>query len=310
MSTMHPAIATHDLVKAFGRTEVLRGLDLAVPEGAIYALMGANGAGKTTLIKLMMNILRPTAGDAMLLGMNSAKLEGAALNRIGYVSENQDLPDSMTVQSMLDYLRAFYPRWDVQLEQQLVRQFDLPMDRKLKHLSRGMRMKAAFAGSLAYRPALLVLDEPFTGLDPLVRDELIESLLERAPETTIFLSSHDLAEIESFASHVGFLQNGRVLFSEEMLVLADRFREVTVTLAAPAPLPQNLPAAWLLPQTTDCVARFVHTEYKGEASKREALAMFPGARDVVAEAMPLRAIFLAIAKSGQMHRGRAEGPHV
>jgi len=143
-----------------------------------------------------------------------------------------------------------------------------------------------------------------------VRDELIESLLERAPETTIFLSSHDLAEIESFASHVGFLQNGRVLFSEEMLVLADRFREVTVTLAAPAPLPQNLPAAWLLPQTTDCVARFVHTEYKGEASKREALAMFPGARDVVAEAMPLRAIFLAIAKSGQMHRGRAEGPHV
>ena len=101
-----------------------------------------------------------------------------------------------------------------------MRQFDLPIERKLKHLSRGMKMKAAFASSLAYRPKLIVLDEPFTGLGPLVRDELIESLLERAPETTIFLSSHDLAEIESFASHVGYLEDGRMLFSEEMTVLA------------------------------------------------------------------------------------------
>jgi ABC-2 type transport system ATP-binding protein len=211
----------------------------------------------------------------------------------------------MTVGVMLDYLRPFYPRWDRQLEDDLVRQFDLPRDRKLVHLSRGMRMKAAFAGSLAYRPTLLVLDEPFTGLDPLVRDELIESLLERAPETTIFLSSHDLAEIESFASHVGFLEGGRVLFSEEMPVLADRFREVSVTLATPASLPHNLPAAWLLPQTTDCVARFVHSEYKGEASEREVAAIFPGARDVTAETMPFRSIFLAIAKSGQNGGGRA-----
>ena len=137
----------------------------------------------------------------------------------------------MTVGALLNYFRAFYPRWDRELEQQLVRQFALPLDRKIKHLSRGQRMKAAFASSLAYRPALIVLDEPFSGLDPLVRDELIEGLLERASETTIFLSSHDLSEIESFSSHVGFLEQGRLLFSEEMGVLADRFREVTVTLA-------------------------------------------------------------------------------
>lgn len=306
MSKMHPAIQTLGLVKTFGRTEVLRGNNLEVPEGAIYALMGANGAGKTTMIKLMMNILRPTAGSVTMLGMDSSQLRGEALNRIGYVSENQDLPDSMTVGAMLDYLRSFYPTWDRHLEDHLVRQFDLPRDRKLKHLSRGMRMKTAFAGSLAYRPTLLVLDEPFTGLDPLVRDELIESLLERAPETTIFLSSHDLAEIESFASHVGFLENGRVLFSEEMPVLADRFREVSVTLAEPRPLPHNLPAAWLLPQTTDCVVRFIHSEYRGEASEREAAAIFPGARDVTAESMSLRSIFLAIAKSGRNGGGRAQ----
>jgi len=298
----NPTIETHGLAKSFGRTKVLGGIDLAVPEGAIYALVGANGAGKTTMIKLLMNILRATAGRATVLGIDSEKLAGKALNRIGYVSENQDLPDAMTVGAMLDYLRGFYPAWDVELERDLVRQFELPLDRKLKHLSRGMRMKAAFAGSLAYRPRLLVLDEPFTGLDPLVRDELIESLLERAPETTIFLSSHDLAEIESFASHVGFLEDGRMLFSEEMSVLSDRFRDVTVTLVAPAPLPAGLPATWLQAETVDCVARFVDSDYKGEASEREMAARFPGARDVECEAMPLRAIFLAIAKSGRIER--------
>ena len=102
----------------------------------------------------------------------------------------------------------------------------LPMKGKLKHLSRGMKMKAAFIGALSYRPALLVLDEPFTGLDPLVRDELIQGLLERIGETTLFLSSHDLAEIESFASHVGYLEQGRLLFSEEMTTLSNRFRKV------------------------------------------------------------------------------------
>jgi len=304
VSKMNPTIETRALAKSFGRTEVLRGIDLMVPEGAIYALVGANGAGKTTMIKLLMNILRPTAGRATVLGTGSERLAGKGLNRIGYVSENQELPDAMTVGAMLDFLRGFYPEWDRGLERELVRQFDLPVDRKLKHLSRGMRMKAAFAGSLAYRPRLLVLDEPFTGLDPLVRDELIESLLERAGETTIFLSSHDLAEIESFASHVGFLEDGRLLFSEEMMVLTERFREVTVTLDAPAPLPAGLPATWLQAETVDCVARFVDSEYKGEASEREMAARFAGARDVECVAMPLRAIFLAIAKAGRIE-GRA-----
>ena len=297
---MNATISTQSLTKRFGRTLAVDDISLTVPEGSIYALVGANGAGKTTLIKLFMNILRPNAGSAEVLGINSGQLTGECFNRIGYVSENQELPDGMTVGGMLDYFRPFYPTWDKALEQQLVLQFDLPLKRSLKHLSRGMKMKAAFASSLAYRPSLIILDEPFSGLDPLVRDELIEGLIERAPETTIFLSSHDLAEIESFASHVGFLENGRLLFSEEMAVLADRFREVTVTLAAPGPLPHDLPAAWLLPETTDCVVRFIDSGYRSELSEREVLAVFPGARDVQCEAMPLRAIFLAIAKSGRI----------
>jgi ABC-2 type transport system ATP-binding protein len=309
---MNPTIRTQHLSKQFGPTEVLRDIDLVVPEGAIYALVGANGAGKTTMIKLLMNILRPTSGQAQILGLDSHQVAGEAFSRIGYVSENQELPEWMTVQLMLDYLRPFYPQWDRTLEQQLVRQFDLPLDRKLKHLSRGMRMKAAFAASFAFRPSLIILDEPFTGLDPLVRDELIEGLLERAPETTIFLSSHDLAEIESFASHVGYLENGRILFSEEMAVLTGRFRDISITLPAPAPLPHHLPPAWLLPETADCVVHFIHSDYHADAGEREIAALFPAARDITSDAMPLRSIFLAIAKSGRRpnhapHTSAADG---
>ncbi len=295
-----PVIATVGLTKRFGKTEALSGVGLEVPQGAIYALVGPNGAGKTTLIKLLMNILEPTAGTALVVGMDARELRGKALNRIGYVSENQEFPEWMTVEAMLNYLRPFYPTWDRALETELTRQFDLPAGRKLKQLSRGQRMKAAMASALAYRPALLVLDEPFAGLDPLVRDELMEGLLDRAPETTIFLSSHDLAEIESFSSHVGFLEQGRLLFSEEMAVLSERFREVTVVVDGlrtdTSPPRGNVPPSWLQYEATDALVRFVDSSWRGDESQREMRERFPGARSIEAQPMALRAIFLAIAK--------------
>ncbi|HEX3969574.1 MAG TPA: ABC transporter ATP-binding protein, partial [Edaphobacter sp.] len=238
---MTPVIQTQNLSRSYGRTAALQGLDLTVPQNAIYALVGPNGAGKTTIIKLLMNILCPTAGNAQVLGHPAANVGGEVFTHIGYVSENQELPEWMSVSYFLSYLRPFYPTWDAALEQHLLRQFDLPLDRKIKHLSRGMKMKVALASVLAYRPALIVLDEPFSGLDPLVRDELIEGLLERAPESTILLSSHDLAEIESFATHVAFLHNGSLLFSEEMPALSARFREVTVTLSPSTPQDATAP---------------------------------------------------------------------
>ena len=301
------AIHTEGLSMSFGlpgikSTEVLHGIDMIVPEGAIYALVGANGAGKTTLIKLLMNILRPSGGNAQVLGGDTRTLAGARFCKIGYVSENQEMPDAMTVGAMLDYTRAFYPQWDRALERELVRQFDLPLDRKIRHLSRGMRMKAAFASSMAYRPRLLVLDEPLAGLDPLVRDELIEGILERAQETTVFISSHDMAEIESFASHVGFMEDGWLVFSEEMGTLTDRFREITITQSGPALLPATMPREWLLVEAGDSVVRFVHSAYQGEATERELRERFPTARSFDAQPMSLRAIFLAMAKSRRRHR--------
>ncbi len=158
---MSSAIRTENLVKKFRKVTALDGMNLDVPEGAIYALVGPNGAGKTTTIKILMNIFPATRGRAEVLGADSARLRGAAFASIGYVSENQELPGWMDFRRLRDFLRPFYPTWDPKLERELVTQLDLPVDRKLSKLSRGMRMKAAMLVALAYHPKLIVLDEPF-----------------------------------------------------------------------------------------------------------------------------------------------------
>src|SRR5437660_5269221 len=194
---MPQAIHTDQLSKRFGRVIALDRVNLDVQEGALYALVGQNGAGKTTTIKVLMNLIRATGGSAIVLGTDSHNIRGKSYAQIGYVSENQEMPEWMKTGALLKYLREFYSTWDSDLEQSLVKQFDLPLDRKIKTLSRGMKMKLALASALAYHPRLIVLDEPIGVLDPRVRDQLIESLLERAAESTVFISSHDLAEIEA-----------------------------------------------------------------------------------------------------------------
>jgi ABC-2 type transport system ATP-binding protein len=162
-----------------------------------------------------------------------------------------------------------------------------------------MKMKAALASSLAYRPKLIVLDEPFSGLDPLVRDELVESLLERASEATILISSHDLAEIESFSSHVGYMEEGQLKLSEEMSSLSNRFRDVQVTLNAPAALPERLPATWLQLATSGTKFQFIDSQFEQERTRAAIHSFFGDVRDVTFTPMTLRAIFLAMAKSGR-----------
>src|ERR1022692_2662201 len=219
-------IESHQLSRKYGRSDALHGLDLAVPAGSIFAFIGPNGAGKTTTIKVLMNLLEPTGGTARVLGVDSRKLTPRERRQIGYVSENQKLPDWMTVDQLMRYCRPFYPTWDRGLEKKLLRQFELPLDRKLSHLSRGMLMKAALLASLAYRPKLLVLDEPFSGLDPLVRDEFIKGALEvsQQEEWTIFISSHDINEVEQLADWVGIIDTGRLNLAEPIADLQGRFR--------------------------------------------------------------------------------------
>jgi ABC-2 type transport system ATP-binding protein len=310
---MTAAIETQQLTRRFRSTAALSDVTLQVPAGATYALVGANGAGKTTLIKLLMNILPASSGQATVLGVDSTQVAGTVFERIAYVSENQELPESMTVKAFLAYVRSFYPQWDRALEQQLVRQFALPLDRKLKALSRGMKMKAALVSVLAYRPSLIVLDEPFSGLDPLVRDEFIQSLVERSGQTTILLSSHDLSEIESFATHVGYLESGRLLFSEEMTALAARFREIEVVLGeggdpahATAASLEGLPPTWLQVQRQGNVLRFVDSQFV-ETTTAALAERFGAASRISVTSMPLRAMFLAIARAGRLDAEQVNG---
>jgi ABC-2 type transport system ATP-binding protein len=296
---MNNAIHTDNLTKKFRRVEALRGLDLTVPEGSVYALVGANGAGKTTVIKILMNIFGATLGRAEVLGVESTRLSGRHFESIGYVSENQEQPQWMRLDAFFAYLRPFYPSWDRELEKELIKQFDLPLDRRLRDLSRGMRMKAALASALAYHPKLIVLDEPFTGLDPLVRDELIQSLLERAEESTILISSHDLAEIESFAGHVGYLEQGRLRFEEELATLVERFREIELTFEAPPPLPKAAPTTWMHLNTSAAVIRFIDSRFDPEKTSTDVRNVFGEARNVTFTPMSLRSIFLAMAKAGR-----------
>jgi ABC-2 type transport system ATP-binding protein len=160
-------------------------------------------------------------------------------------------------------------------------------------------MKAALASSLAYHPKLLVLDEPFSGLDPLVRDEFIEGLLESAQETTMLISSHDLAEIESFATHIGFLDRGRLQFSQSMTVLSERFREIEVTRDDRSPLPADWPSHWLQPDSAASVIRFVESRFDPERTLADVRRIFGEAVHVAVTRMPLRAIFVALARDSR-----------
>jgi ABC-2 type transport system ATP-binding protein len=295
---IHP-IHTERLSKFFRRNEAVNALDLSVPAGSIFALIGPNGAGKTTTIKTLMNILRPSGGSAEVLGVDSRRLSPREFRRIGYVSENQEMPGEMTVDYFLRYLKPFYPAWNDGLCEEMVRQFELPRDRKLSHLSRGMRIKAALASSLAYGPELVVLDEPFSGLDPLVRQEFIQTLLDRAEGTTIFISSHDVAEIETFASHIGYLEEGRLRFAEEMSTLAARFRQVELLFDAPPTLPDSLPPSWMQPQSASAMVRFIESRFDRERTPAEIGRIFPQARQVSVMPMPLKDIFVALALAGR-----------
>jgi ABC-2 type transport system ATP-binding protein len=305
---MQHAIEIQHLSRRFGRTEAVRDLTLNVPAGSIFALVGPNGAGKTTTIKMMMNLLEPSAGSARLLGTDSRTLGPAALRRIGYVSENQNLHEWMTVTQMMAYCAPFYPTWDPAFAATLARQLAVPLDHRLKHCSRGTKMKAALLVSLAYRPELLVMDEPFGGLDALVREEFSSGILEAVGGErpwTVFVSSHDIDEVERLADWVGTINEGRLEFAEPVSSLIARFRQVEVALGEAAPLPPGLPASWLIPEAAGRAIRFVDSAYNEADLGPRIRAVVPRALDVNTSPMSLRQIFITLAKTYRLSGRRA-----
>jgi ABC-2 type transport system ATP-binding protein len=292
-------IETRDLRKHYGRHAALGGLNMAVPEGAAYALIGANGAGKTSTIRILMNIIAPSGGHAAILGADTRKLSPAQLRQIGYVSENQELPGHMSLGQYLDYLRPFYPQWDRALEAEVLKQLHLPLDRPFRHLSHGMRVKAALACALPYRPKLLILDEPFSGLDPLARDEFIASVLARAGDTTVLISSQELSEIESFATDIGFLEEGRLLFQESLEALQARLKSVRIILDREARAPAACPASWLDIRCGGNGLSFVETRYGESELNARIAALFTGVQQVEIEPVPLRSMFVSLARAAR-----------
>ena len=292
-------VEAQDLWKEFGRVDALKGLTFGIGEGSAFALVGPNGAGKTTTIKVLVNLLQPSRGRAAVFGVESRALSPQELTGIGYVSENQELPGRLTVAEYLAYLRPFYPTWDHTLEMAMLRDLQLPATRKIRDLSHGMRLKTALVCALTPRPRLLILDEPFAGLDPLVRDELVGGLLRQAGELTILISSHELSEIEGIATDVGFLHAGQMMFQEPMSRLTERCREVYVTLHTTARVPEPLPPHWLAARAVGNVLMFVDTQFSDESLGELVRTLCEGVRQIDAKPMTLRSIFTTLAPAAR-----------
>lgn len=296
------AIETHQLTKHFGRHAAVDQLSFAAPSGQVTAFLGSNGAGKTTTIQMLMNLLRPGKGSAQILGVDSKKLGPEQLRRIGYVSENMELPLWMTVGKFLDYCRPFYPSWDEKFCRQLVDEFRLPLDRKLKHLSRGMRMKAALIGGIAYRPELVILDEPFSGLDPLVRDEFIRGLLALTGSEgwTVLLSSHDIDEVERLADRVVLIDDGKKRLDEEVSVLLGKSRRVEVFCDQESDPESDIevPQQWMGFRQSGRTLTFGISDSTSSNSDLETdiRRRVPSVNRVVIHEMSLREVFVMMAK--------------
>jgi ABC-2 type transport system ATP-binding protein len=208
-------ISITELTRSFGAKTALDSVNLSFPRGAVYGLVGANGAGKTTLIKHILGLLRAESGSVRIFGLDPVTDPVGVLSRIGYLSEENDLPGWMRVDELIRYSRAFYPAWDAGYAEQLREAFALDPAAKVKELSKGQKARAGLLVALAYRPELLVLDEPSSGLDPIVRRDILGAVIRTIADEgrTVLFSSHLLDEVEAVADHVTMIREGRIVLS-------------------------------------------------------------------------------------------------
>lgn len=222
-------IKTEGLQKIFGRgKEAVKGIDLDVSRGSVYVFFGRNGAGKTTTIRMLLGLLEKTAGKIEVLGQDPLKNPVAMKEKIGYVAENQKMYNWMNIGELLWFNASFYPKWDNKLADKLLSRFSLKKDLKLESLSRGMYAQVALILALSQQPELLILDDPTSGLDPIVRREFMESIIGvlNEEERTVFFSTHIVNEIENIADHAGIMHEGRLLLSDTMENLKRSFKKI------------------------------------------------------------------------------------
>jgi ABC-2 type transport system ATP-binding protein len=211
-------IEIEGVTRRFGAKRALDNVSVSVPRGVVFGLVGANGAGKTTLIRHVLGLLRAQSGSVRVFGLDPVKEPVSVLSRIGYLSEEGDLPGWMRVDELMRYMRAFYPTWDEEYAQDLRRQFALEPAAKVKHLSKGQKARAGLLVALAYRPELLLLDEPSSGLDPIVRRDILGAIVRTIADEgrTVLFSSHLLDEVERVSDCVAMLKQGQIAFAGEL----------------------------------------------------------------------------------------------
>ncbi|HEX6086591.1 MAG TPA: ABC transporter ATP-binding protein [Thermoanaerobaculia bacterium] len=237
------AVTTHGLSLRYGRETALAGIDLRVPEGAVYVLIGANGAGKSSAMKVLLNLERAATGRAEVFGLDTVSHGPEVRAQIGYMPESHEHDYAwMTCRRLIQHVAAYYPAWDHAYAARLMEIFSVHPERKVRTLSKGEGRRLQFVLTLAHRPPLLLLDEPTDGLDPMVRNRTLAHLAEHLADTptTVVIATHHIHEVESLADHVGVLSAGRLVAQmsrDELRRTVRRYRvEVPEGWEAPAEL--------------------------------------------------------------------------
>lgn len=246
-STLHPspvAVVTN-LTRRFKANKALNDVTLAVPPGCVFGLVGENGAGKSTLLKHLLGLWRAETGTVRVFGTDPVADPVSVLRRIGYLSEQPDLPRWMRVAELLRYMQPFYPRWDEQYAEQLREQFGLDPEARIKTLSKGQHARLGLIAAEAHRPDLLILDEPSSGLDPIVRRDILEAIIRTVTEEgrTVIFSSHLLDEVERVSDHLAMLHHGTLRFSAPLEEVRARHRRLSLHFERVLTAPPKVPAA-------------------------------------------------------------------
>jgi ABC-2 type transport system ATP-binding protein len=289
-------VKIENVSRQFGAKLALNDVSFRVPAGSVVGLVGENGAGKTTLIKHILGLLKAQSGSVRVFGLDPVADPVGVLSRIGYLSEEPDMPGWMRVHELIRYVAAFYPTWDSEYAERLRREFDLDPTAKVKHLSKGQRARAGLLIALAYRPELLLLDEPSSGLDPIVRRDILGAIIRTIADEgrTVLFSSHLLAEVERVSDQVAMIQGGRILFCDSLDRIKGSHARLTLEFEDPQPVPPRLFGAL----TWDGAGREWSAVCTGHADHLQSAANALGARVVARAPVSLDEIFLARSGTG------------
>lgn len=297
---MSDCIQIEGLTMNFRDCQALRGVDLKIQTGAVFSLLGENGAGKTTLIRILTGFQRPSGGKVRVLGLDPVRDALEIRRRIGYVSDSPALYEWMRIDEIGWFASSFYPDGFLKKYREMVAQYELPSNRKIKHLSKGQCAKVGLALAVAHDPELLILDEPTSGLDPLVRRDFLESMVDRAASgRTVLLSSHQMSEIERVTDRLAIIHDGKVGLEGQLAELRDEIFEVTFSVADPlAELPVSVTPIEILSEQKS--GRQVRWIIRGSASALESeVNDWPGAHSVRVRPATLEELFIACTRGAR-----------